>query len=107
MGEMVTGVLDHSNRLKLYGQITGRMEQLGHNPVDYAALDLGFELPAGWPLDVNAQPTLAQLTVIAFKLKMNIEIADLNLSVRDTDERDAGPGMGERGPRGTGGDSRI
>ena len=103
--EIVTVALERNNRLKLQGQVTARMEQLGYKPVDFESLDLGFELPVGWPVDVNAQATLAQLTVIACKLKMNIEIADLNLSVRDTDERDAGPGMGERGPRGTGGDS--
>ena len=82
--ENETVVLDMSSegRLRLYGQITGQMEKLGYNPVDFASLDLGFELPAGWPVDMNAQPTLAQLTVLAHKLKMRITISDLNLAPR-------------------------
>ena len=72
--EMASG-----DRLKLYSQITGQMERLGISYASWDSLDLGFELPAGWPMDVNAQPTLSQLIVVARKLKMQISINDLNL----------------------------
>ena len=78
--EIVTIEMSASDRLRIYGQITARMEKLGFNPCDYSALDLGFELPANWPVDKDAQPTLAQLVVVANKLKMRITIADLNLA---------------------------
>ena len=82
-------VIDMSSegRLRLYGQVTAQMEKLGYNPVDYASLYLGFELPAGWPVDMNALPTLAQLTVLAHKLKMRITISDLNLAPRKEPEK--------------------
>ena len=69
-------------RLRLYGQITARMEDLGYNLLDYSSLNLGIELPAEWPADVNAQPSLAELVVVAFKLKMKIIISDINLIPR-------------------------
>lgn len=78
-GEMVTIEMVSSDRIRLYGQITGQMEELGYNPCDYRALDLGFELPANWPVDKEAQPTLAQLIVVARKLRMRIIIDNLNL----------------------------
>lgn len=78
-GEMVIIEMAPSDRLRLYGQITGRMEKLGYNACDYRALNLGFELPANWPVDINAEPTLAQLVVLARKLEMRIVIDNLNL----------------------------
>ncbi len=75
--EMVPGA-----RLKLYGQITARMKDLGLNPCDYQALGLGFELPATWPVDENEQPTLSQLAMVAVKLKMRIIIYDMDLLPR-------------------------
>jgi len=75
--EMVT-----DTRLRLYGQITGQMEKLGYNPCDYGSLGLGIELPANWPVDINEQPTLSQLIVLACKLKMRIVIDNLNLVPR-------------------------
>jgi len=86
-GEIVTIEMVSSDRLKLYGQITGRMEKLGYNPCDYGALNLGFELPANWPVDKDDEPTLAQLTVVARKLKMRIVIENLNLIPLKEDER--------------------
>jgi len=86
-GEMVTIEMVSSDRLKLYGQITSRMENLGYNPCDYGALNLGFELPANWPVDKEAQPTLAQLVVVAKKLKMRIVIDNLNLIPLKENER--------------------
>lgn len=75
--EMVTDA-----RLRLYSQITGRMEQLGYNPCDYSELELGIVLPVNWPADINAQPTLAQLVVVARKLNLRIIISGLNLIPR-------------------------
>lgn len=77
--EIVTIAMWPDDRLRLYGQITAQMEKLGYNPCDYPSLGLGFELPADWPYAENAQPTLAQLTVLAIKLKMRIVINKLNL----------------------------
>ncbi len=80
--EIVTVMLTPDHRLRLYGQITTQMEKLGYNPCDYSSLNLGFELPPEWPVDRNTQPTLAQLTVLACKLKMKIVIRELYLEVR-------------------------
>lgn len=80
--ETVIVELVHEARLRLYSQITAQMESKGLNSADFNQLGLGFELPAGWPVDVNSQPTLAQLTVIAKKLDMQIIINDLNLYPR-------------------------
>ena len=91
--EMVVIEIATEGRLRLYGQITARMEKSGFNPCDWKQLHLGFELPAGWPIDMNAQPTLAQLTVLARKLKMRIVIGDINLvpaSQEGTDDTGSG-----------------
>ena len=71
-----------SDRLRLNNQIVSGMEALGHKAYDFKSLELGFELPCGWPIDMNAQPTMAQLVVLAAKLKMRIIISDLNLVPR-------------------------
>ena len=76
--EIVRVELNSEARLRLYSQITGQMEKLGFNPMDYSSLDLGIELPANWPVDVNSQPTLPELVVIAMKLKMFLVIGDVN-----------------------------
>jgi len=75
--EMVT-----DDKLRLYSDITAQMKRLGYNPCDYGSLNLGFELPADWPVGVNAQPTLAQLTVLARKLNMRVIINHLILEPR-------------------------
>jgi len=67
------------DRLRLDSQINDRMDQLGHGRYQFAKLGLGFDLPANWPADMNSQLTLAQLTVLAWKLKMRIVIDNLNL----------------------------
>ena len=77
--EIVTIAMWPDDRLRLYGQITAQMEKLGYNPVDYSALNLGFELPADRPYAEDAQPTLTQLIVVALKLKMRIVIKDISL----------------------------
>ena len=70
--EMPTG-----ERIRLYSQITGRMQELGFTSLNYSELNLGFELPLDWPCEPDNQPTLAQLVVIANKLKMKITITNL------------------------------
>jgi len=80
--EVVTIEMVHTDRLRLYSQITAQMERMGINYGTWDSLDLGFELPAAWPVDVNAQPTIAQLIVLAVKLKMRVVITDLNLIPR-------------------------
>jgi len=87
------------DRLKLYGQITSRMEELGYNPCDYGSLGLGIELPADWPHGENSQPTLAQLTVVARKLKRKIIIHNLDMepmrSQEPPEKTDNGSGANE------------
>jgi hypothetical protein len=77
--EVVTIEMMHMDRVRLQQQITDQMERLGLNPGDWNALDLGFDLSDGWPVDINDQPTMAQLLVFAIKLKMRVIIADLNM----------------------------
>jgi len=87
-GETVTIEMFPGERLKLYGQITGQMEKLGCNPCDWTGLNLGLYLPAGWPADINTEITLAQLVVLARKLKMRIIISNLDLVLREEPEKE-------------------
>ena len=77
--EMISVELYPDALLGLYGHITDRMEKMGHIPGDYDSLDLGIELPPGWP-GVGTKPTLAQLVVVARKLQLRIEITNLIVS---------------------------
>lgn len=87
-GEMVVIEMSPENRLRLYRQITGQMEKLGYNPCNYNSLDLGFALPADWPEDMNDKATMAQLIVMARKLKMRIIISNLDvIPLKQTDEK--------------------
>ena len=85
--EIVNVAIWPDKRLQLYGQITAQMEKLGFNPGDYDQLDLGFKLPADWPYAEEAQPTFAQLIVVARKLEMKIVIHDLSFEfmAKDTE----------------------
>jgi len=74
--EIVIIEMVHRNRLILLNQITAQIER---TELTWDTLDLGFELPAEWPIDVKAQPTISQLIVLAKKLKMRVVIADLNM----------------------------
>jgi len=76
--EMLILELNGGIRLRLAYQIARQMDarRLG---TDFRKLDLGFELPVGWPVDMKAQPTLAQLIVLAKKLNLQIAISDLNV----------------------------
>jgi len=91
--EIVIIEMTGGDRLKLYSQITGQMERMGLNYATWDSLDLDFELPAEWPVDVKAQPTLSQLIVIARKLKMQISIVDLNMGPMAREET----GVGDEG----------
>lgn len=73
-------------KLRLYGQIMSQMEKLGFNSCDYKALNLGFELPADWPVGEDTELTLAQLAAVALKLNMRIIISDLHIVLRKESE---------------------
>lgn len=77
-------------RLRLYGQITSQMKKLGYNLYDYGSLNLGFKLPADWPVANHTELTLAQLTVLALKLNMRITISDLHMVPRKEPEKQNG-----------------
>ena len=84
--EQVVVELGRECRLRLYGQITARMEKLGYNPCDYGSLKLGIYLPPAWPVDEKYQPTLAELVVVICKLKMRLIIGDVNLEPLKQDD---------------------
>ena len=78
-GEIVKIELTPEGRLQLTNQLT--MQIITKAGVDsYSALNLGFELKDGWPLE--GEILLSQLVVLAAKLKMQITIGDINLSPR-------------------------
>lgn len=78
--ETVTIELAGSIKMKLAEQISRRMIEFGKDPENLNGFELGFELPTGWPADKGVEVTVAQLTVLAHELKMQIEICDLNMS---------------------------
>jgi len=77
--EIVVVEMPTEARLRISNQIVVRMQKLGYTPFNFEALHLGFELAPGWPIDVHAQPTMAELVVVAGKLGMCIVIGDINL----------------------------
>lgn len=87
--EMIIVDLPTNRRVELYGQVTSQMEKLGFSPYDYKALGLGFDLPADWPYGDN-EITLAQLVVLAKKLKMRIVITELFVEPHKEAEPKAG-----------------
>ncbi len=78
--ELIVIDLPPEARMRLSSQILLRMEEMGLKPFQYDALELGFHLPAEWPDDPGVEITLAQLVVLATKLKMRLTMADANLS---------------------------
>lgn len=79
--EIVRLELPASVRIRIANQITYQMIQKDLDPENgYQSLNLGFEVPEGWPIAEDTQPTMAQLVVFAQKLGMKITIGDLNLS---------------------------
>ena len=95
--EIVTVGMVPIERLRLYGQITAQMEKLGYNLMDYSQLNLGFELPATWPVNENTQPTLAQLIAIAVKLKSRLVISNIYFEPRNEPQVKTENGSGEKG----------
>ena len=80
-GPIVNIELSTAGRIRLSEQIRARMESLGHEAYAYDKLGLGFELPITWPADKDSDVTLAQLTVLAMKLKMKIIISDRGIDM--------------------------
>ena len=66
------------DKVNLSNEISAQMTKLGLG-ADVSKLDLGFALPEDWPADLNDQPTMAQLIVVAQKLKMRIVISGIDL----------------------------
>ena len=86
--EIVRLDLDNSIKLRIKGQIDSRMEDFGFQPGDYAALDLGFKVSDGWPVDKDCSPTLAEFVVLAKKLDMPIILPDLLFCPSEGDDGD-------------------
>ena len=83
-GEIVSLELTFDDRLRLYSNITSRMGELGLNCATWDSLDLpGLRLGAGWP--VETEPTLAELVVIARKLRTRLVINKIEIDVMDDD----------------------
>jgi hypothetical protein len=80
--EIVSLDLNFECRNRLHTQICEQAKTLGFKISQINELNLGFELPNGWPYDINSSPTLAQLVVIAEKLKMDIVISTVDMFVR-------------------------
>ena len=78
--EIVRVELDSMARIELFKAIESVMSDLGFELGNYEALDLGFEIRPGWPVDYNCQPTMAELVVLAKKLGARVTITDLNFS---------------------------
>jgi len=78
--ELIVIELSPEGRMRLSNQIYHRMEELRFIPFRYDDMDLGFHLPAEWPDDPTAEITMAQLVVLANKLKMRLAIGDINFS---------------------------
>jgi len=74
--ELVVIEMPSSELMRLLAQINARMEELGY-PQDIEQLIPGLNLPCGWPLREEIKPTLAQLVVIAKRLKMKLIITNI------------------------------
>jgi len=76
--EIVKIELSTMDKMKIALQIGEQMGKLGLGS-DYESLNLGIELPPDWPMDKDDHPTMAQLVVLAQKLKMKIVISNIDL----------------------------
>lgn len=74
--ELIVIDLSPEARMRLSNQILRGMKDMGLAPFFYKALDLGFDLPIGWPLGPAIEITLAQLIVLAKRLNMRFTIGD-------------------------------
>ena len=70
--------LPSDSLLRIYSNLTGRMHELGYERLDWDVLDLGFVLRPDWPL-FGPGPTLAQMVVVAHKLRLRIVIDELHV----------------------------
>jgi len=86
--ELIKIRLNQEQRFKLSSEIRKAMRAGGVGPLDYDRLDLGFHLPINWPDDPVCEITLAQLTVIARKLGMDLVIDDIRLLMPKVKSRD-------------------
>jgi len=77
--EIVKVELERDVKLRIKGLIDERMEERGVEAGDYAALELGFSVSEGWPVDKDCEPTLAELVVLAKKLSIQIVIPVIQL----------------------------
>lgn len=75
--------LSTAGRIRLSEQIRKQMEALGYGAYRYDKLDLGFELPIAWPADKDSELTLAQLKLLARKLKLKILIGGIDMVPAD------------------------
>ena len=80
--EIISLDLNFECRNRLHAQICEQAKNLNFKISQINELNLGFELPNGWPYAVNSSPTLAQLVVIAEKLKMDIVISSVDMFCR-------------------------
>lgn len=87
--ERVTVELSTAGRIRLSEQIRVRMEAMHYTAYDYRKLGLGFDLPITWPADKDSELTLAQLTVLAVKLNMNILISDYGIDLIPAKENES------------------
>lgn len=84
--EMVKVEIDKEHRVRIRHAVISQMVRLGlldtrfSIGLSWESLDLGFEVPAGWPDDEGSKITLSQLIVIAKKLKMRIHIRELEMT---------------------------
>lgn len=86
--EIVVVDIPHVSKIQLYGQVTSQMEKLGFCISDYESLELGFDLPVDWPLSGDRELTLAELVVLARKLKMRIFISDVSMEPFNKEKSD-------------------
>jgi len=78
--ELITVKLSADNKRKLMAQLNELTEQAGCKvrPIYcYADLKTGLELHSHWP--IQGEVTLAQLVVLAAKLKVRIVITNINI----------------------------
>jgi len=77
--EIVTVELGTKNKVELKSVIDQRMEDLGIEPGNFAALEIGCKLDEGWPADKNCQPSLAEYVVVARRLGLQVVLNNIEL----------------------------
>jgi len=77
--EIVTIELCKGDRVRLRHAMVMQVVRL-YDSLSWESLDLGFEIPAGWPDDEALEILFSQLVVLAKKLKMRIHISELKMT---------------------------